>query len=738
MAFIDKKNPVVLNIKLTSKGRELLSEGKLDFKYYAMGDSEIDYNFYGETNYDPFYSSVLRPADKNPNIISFITREISGETLNEINNVPSTPSIVENTVQPLGFFDINESEVNFITDTNHVKQPDIKIEIDEVTGSTTLNLYKSSTYLANVNEPSVGDFLVVRWTNKNDLDGGVTGYTININKPTPIIIYKIQGIISGTLANDDLVVEVDRNLPDFSVITGGSSNIIASALVYYNYSDFTGSTIYNDSSTDYLNESVLTFLENCQCSYDNFPFWNMSIIFTDEIIGVQEDNKKYNTFNTKKYGGFVSYIQNQAPVLKKLGVIHYSNVSPANTYGEELYVDIPDEKIPVLDLPTLMWHKSSGNTLGLKLKASGSLIILTGETKSLNTNYYDLVDYVGNVVGKVFTDLKLFVIEDQELIFAMSYKSNRSWTLPNYTVGLNDNVTLGCATCEIDFDMVVTNPTTISSNDGTIYINNIINQTSGSQLILTVSGQTSGQVYFNTITTDVLITGLSADTYFVIINDMGALNCQGQFVTLTIPSSSMGVYDYEATQSGLDPDFNLTITNPTTIGVDISDVGTVYGATPSPYIGIMDYGDMSAVSYSSLGTYKEFNLTFEAAYTIYIKDVTTGGDFIVSKNYVAAGNPLNSGFSISNEQTGVNGTYVLVSNYLVSINSGVNPIVGDIEFTIYSTSSYPTTWETLPTGEAVGSSMKLYFNGNDTYEVKVRERQGTIEMYEISKSIIIS
>jgi len=48
MAFIERKDPVVLNIKLTSKGRELLSRGELDFKYYAVGDSEIDYEFNAE------------------------------------------------------------------------------------------------------------------------------------------------------------------------------------------------------------------------------------------------------------------------------------------------------------------------------------------------------------------------------------------------------------------------------------------------------------------------------------------------------------------------------------------------------------------------------------------------------------------------------------------------------------------------------------------------------------------
>lgn len=81
-----------------------------------------------------------------------------------------------------------------------------------------------------------------------------------------------------------------------------------------------------------------------------------------------------------------------------------------------------------------MWHKSTGSTLGLKLVANGPERILTGATKSLNLVYYNLSDLSGNIVGKIFTDLKIFVIEDQELLFALSYKSNRSWTLPNYLV----------------------------------------------------------------------------------------------------------------------------------------------------------------------------------------------------------------------------------------------------------------------------------------------------------------
>ena len=221
---------------------------------------------------------------------------------------------------------------------------------------------------------------------------------------------------------------MDRDLPDFD--NGTSYPYYAGAMILYNEIAFSGDTIINMTPTDYLDESVISFLENSQCPTIVFPYWNMSILFTEEIAGVQSGDTKYTQFNNRTLGGFVSYIQNQAPVLKKLGVIHYTNSSPANVYGEGFL-----NNTPTLDIPTIMWHKSSTKTLGATFAPSGSSKILTGETKSLNLTYYDLADTNGFVVGKVFTELKIFVIEDQELLFSMSYKSNRSWSLPDYDAG---------------------------------------------------------------------------------------------------------------------------------------------------------------------------------------------------------------------------------------------------------------------------------------------------------------
>ena len=430
MAFIEKKDPVVINIKLTSKGRELLSEGNLNFQYFAIGDSEIDYNFISEaqavdSEFTAYNLGVLRPADKNPKQLSFITKTLSGDPYNEISSVPSSPYIVSNTVDSLGFFtNITNTQATFITDANHVKQPDAMIDMGTIAGGKQLTLLKAPTYGTSTAEPAIGDMLLVKWT----YGFNTTGQTVQRTLPTPYLFYRIENKLSGSLASNNLVVEVDRYLPNFSGLS--LSGVYAGALIYYDFINFSGNTVFTMSSTDYLDESVLSFLQNSQCPTIVFPFWNMSIIFTEEIAGVTPEKLKYTQFNSRTYAGFVSYIQNQAPVYKKLGVIHYTNSSPANVYAEGFYLNTP-----VLKIPTIMWHKSTGATLGVTLRAYGSPKLLvnsnTGAT-SLDTEYYDLADEDGNVVGKVFTELKLFVIEDQELLFAMSYKSNRSWTLPNY------------------------------------------------------------------------------------------------------------------------------------------------------------------------------------------------------------------------------------------------------------------------------------------------------------------
>ncbi len=728
MAFIDKKDPVVLNIKLTSKGRELLSQGNLKFKYFAIGDSEIDYKYISETNNNPFYSNILRPADKNPKLLSFITKKLSGDSFNALSSITTTPTILQNTVDNVGFFSINTGSTSFITDTDHIKQPDVMIKISGVTGGTLLKIDKAPTYMANVNEPSIGDYILIKWTNPYGIN--TTGYTVNVNYAVPYLIYKIQDL-SGKLSTNNLVVNVDRNLPNFSVLTGGSNSVVAGAVILYNYINFTGDTIYNNYSTDFLNESVLTFLENAQCPTITFPFWNLSIIYTDEIVGVQDDNFKFGNFASKTYAGFVSYIQNQSPVLKKLGVIHYTNSSPSNTYGEELF-----QNTPVLNIPTIMWHKSNSKKIGIKLSAYGNVKLLTGSTHSLDTSYYDLADDSGNIVGKIFNDLKIFVIEDQELLFALSYKSNRSWTLPNYSVGSNDDIVVGCTPCFINYDYVAYSPSIIGGDDGKIIISNI--ETIGTKLILDISGETSGQVYLNTIsiTGTTIIDNLVADTYHVVIHDLNALGCPEKIIVLSAATSNLLYYDLSATRNGLTPTFSIGQNyNPTNITIYGSTIGTLYGVGSVAIVPFgTTYGGVPSGAWQIINTGSNVNftsLTFTSPYTVYVRDMSGSTLLgVVSKDYVAAASPLNPNYIVSNKQIDGGGTYVTVSNYLKTIVPSSNPVVGTIEFATYAYDGFATEWHTLPVQDILNNvPIKLYLNNTTHYWVAIRERYQTIQMY---------
>jgi len=420
MAFINKEDPIVLNIMLTSKGRERLSTGNLTFKYFSIGDSEVDYNFLrnlkNDVNYTPNLLGVLKPKDKNPDIISHILKDnLTTNLFEEIPTISTMSYDVTNNVESLGFFTNNNTE--YIKESTHVKQPDIAIYMSGVTGGTIIKLKKSINYGVSVSEPEIGDFIYVKWT----VTGDTTNNIVNNIEPNQNLMYRIINK-TGLLSNNTISITVDRQIPNYYGI--GATGISGAMVYKSDVSDI-------DEPTDYLSQSVINFIENYQCGISKFPFWNLSIIYTDEITGVQLNDKKYTTFKSRDLGSFVSYIQNQKPYYKKLGVIHYSNNSPNNTYGEEF-----NSNTTKLVLPDLIWHKSTVQKKGLVLIASNESKLLTGDTKSLNIQYYDLIDEdSGYIVGKVFNGLKIFVIEDQELLFAMSYKSNRSWTLPNYLLG---------------------------------------------------------------------------------------------------------------------------------------------------------------------------------------------------------------------------------------------------------------------------------------------------------------
>ena len=416
----------------------------------------------------------------------------------------------------------NGDNFEFKVTEEYIKQPDLMINYATINNDDDNNIYEviveqAPTYGANTTSPVDGDYLLVKWKDEDADFDTHTGYTINKEKATPVLIYKIVGF-SGNINNDgEVTLRLDRKLPNFS-----DDTTYAGAMILYSN---TSENLEQQYSTDYASEALISFLQNCQCDTLVFPFWKMSIIYTENIPGVRTTDKQFTQHNTAPYAGFVNYIQNHNKIYDKLGVIHYSNVSPSNAYGEQFL-----RRTPTIHLPTIMWHKSTGTTVGVTLRAVGDLKHVVGSglgAPSLNTNYYDLADDSGNVVGKVFVDLKIFVIEDPELLFAMSYKSNRSWTLPNFSVGANDSIT-ECPVCtgQITFTATPTDTTSIGGSDGTITINNIsglIHDVTDQKSYLKVVNTGTTQIYYSAIISGetTVVTNLPAGTYNATIFDLG-------------------------------------------------------------------------------------------------------------------------------------------------------------------------------------------------------------------------
>jgi hypothetical protein len=150
-----------------------------------------------------------------------------------------------------------------------------------------------------------------------------------------------------------------------------------------------------------------------------------------------------------------------------------------------------------------------------------------------------MADVDGNIVGKVFNDLQLFTIEDQELLFAMSYKSNRSWTLPQADVDVNSNVILGGCGCDLFVNPITGfTPTTIGGTDGGFIIN--VSQSSGNPIFIEISILSGSTVFTGLYSGGTMfISGFGLGTYIVTVYDTGGgANCHShQTVTIINPTT---------------------------------------------------------------------------------------------------------------------------------------------------------------------------------------------------------
>lgn len=387
-----------INIKLTNAGRQLLSLGKLTFDKGILSDREINYGIDRTEAYNiGCCNRILSPKDAAP---TFSTpNNFDGSEAFSISVASSTQNITASTAST-GFFTGSTSTWG--------------IYEDEFMGSNTIDY---STFIASGTNiialagggtgliPSSGDLMYIPW--QPFQSSGLTydsSTTIGSGTPFNNLWYRVLTADTGTS-----IVTLDRSVPNFGTV---SSSTIINTYFY----PFNGVESYYGSA-----------------STVDTRVWNMNIIRTSSVEGTNSSISGYTSYGSIQYNGTKQYLGFQDET-RQFGVIHYTNEFTGNTYAEQLV-----EKSVIVDIPNIMWHRQSatigqGTTYGVKLQDyAGSSVF----DQVAQTSYRELRDGTSTtnfVVGRVYHKLKLIVITDPELLTAITYKSNRSYTLPNLNI----------------------------------------------------------------------------------------------------------------------------------------------------------------------------------------------------------------------------------------------------------------------------------------------------------------
>ena len=457
MSYITTENSTaaLVNIKLTDTGRKKLAQGQLNFSAWAIGDSEINYEREALVALKPTLitgtTKVTMPFDLQPNLKNFITidgaRALNPFTAGEINTIKA---IVNNSALERGFFSADTTHSTFITQTNstYIKSSG-NVTNTKLNGTTSL-------VIGSGNNLAVNDFILLKLN--NDKANLVNSQN---TKPAPHLWYKIQSTATTTTVGDTVVL--DRKLPNLSAMTASTQFLIYP-------SDFTDYYDYQ-YPMPYWDTNTLNFDGCCGISTGDVPVWNMNNVYCTDLVGMTgtgtdniatTPNESYELFGSYSYSGFkypymeLSCISDSDTLsaidvcgqpgnsvldtaIKSMSIIHYTNHTISNFYGEFFYIDNAVSKTVKLHLPDLMWHRrnfatASGTTMGMTFIASGA-------TKVVGTSQIEYIDLIEDVtlipsgtepmvVGRVLPQMKMVVLTDDELIAAISYKSNRNWTLP--------------------------------------------------------------------------------------------------------------------------------------------------------------------------------------------------------------------------------------------------------------------------------------------------------------------
>ena len=483
MSYIIKNTAGLINTRLTDVGRRNISQGNFTISYFQIGDSEVNYTALKSASpaYNQTNNNILMPAFNAQNDTGspqsnkqnikypYYVEGSNGGTYG-IPFMNNQIQSVYNAAGPKGFFTSASTLIE--TSSAYTITSNYWVDMSTMIGQTsiTIEFDPNTCNQTTTGTPQINDYVTIVL----DGNGGCGDFGTN-----QILTYRIQNMSPSVgTTGTTFTITLDRKLPTYIGLTPNSYY----ARLYVYPADMT--QLYDFvTPAPFWQTDTLNFESPCDVrNRENTVIWNMNIPWSESPAGVYastyEDFTQYNSatyIGTKEYLGYqepsgqtdtsqVYYFNSfDEPMLvrpqdqKAIAIIHYTNQDIDNVYGEKFATQPYDPQNPTNDIglarhfkltiPTLMWHKSSGNTIGqtfwIDPPGYNGLCIpyYIKSTKNLDMNdpgirYYHLWDTNpddnGNLnrIGKVFPDQETIVIDDEEVIAAMSYKSNRNWTLP--------------------------------------------------------------------------------------------------------------------------------------------------------------------------------------------------------------------------------------------------------------------------------------------------------------------
>jgi hypothetical protein len=506
MGYIIKDTQGLVVTRLTDVGRRKISQGNFNISYFQIGDSEVSYTALTDYNYsnsmvlEPSYNSQnnvgIPQSTKNDVKYPFYLQGTTGTTY----GIPFQNSVIDevfNTASSAGFLSGTSNCYRMIQ--NDMCYNSQYFSNPGNFGISTVLLSSNPCTDSSTNPIVVGTKVMFKFT--NTLVPSET-CDICITPCQPTLFYNVISVAGNTIT-------LDRPIARFN----NSSLSSRQSRAFF----------YQSAATEYDLTIPMTYDTNSVINYESICYptdgfvrvWNMNIPWSESPAGTNSTNLTYQEFGSIDYLGLKEYygyysssgqtdtsgtwyynsfgerVDVTPEEQKAIAIVHYSNSSIINWYGEKFACEVYDETNPgatgqarnfQISIPWLAWHKNESccessvstnqipTTFYIDPPGFDSFDLLqsyhlqstrNNDMNSPGIRYFHLYDTneaypdgPPNRVGKVFPDDKIIIFDDEEIVAALSYVSNRSWTLPAPKLG-----TVAPGTCDSDTDGILNDDT---------------------------------------------------------------------------------------------------------------------------------------------------------------------------------------------------------------------------------------------------------------------------------------